>query len=166
MASVQTLSKPTRARIARLRTKRDDVNDLAAQVASKLTIATKNPTNGQVGKAKRPGTKTIALKAPEDDKSRTISAMRMVNSAMQSLSETIKPQDSALLKTSTRVNSGTSLAVENARTALVELRRINPGTLDYEKAASSIAGKLVRINMVSIVYFLMGDYSTNRKYIL
>ena len=116
-------------------------DDLADKLATKLTISNAK------GKAKATEPTPIERKA---------SAMRAINTASKSLSAILETGwKVSASKTSGSINVAS--VTKHATTALNELRilrTIYPGQLDTERAASSIAGKLIGLDMVSFVLSL------------
>lgn len=109
-------------------------DELADQLASNLTISNKTR-------------KPRAFPVEET----RLAKMRLINSTSQSLSNTIKSgwkasKDDVGNKSST--SSGVSMSATTAKKALQELRTICPGDVDVERAASSIVGKLIALEMV------------------
>jgi separase len=85
----------------------------------------------------------------QDDR---ISAMHAVNNASQGLTTVMKSGWKALssgtpLKSATPTHEAFGLAA-SARAALEDLRMISPGDADVERAAISVAGKLLSLEMV------------------
>jgi hypothetical protein len=82
-----------------------------------------------------------------------ISAMRAVNGASQGLTTVMKsgwkaPSTGTTLKKPTiPAHEAFGLAI-SARAALEDLRMISPGDVDIERAAISVAGKLLSLDMV------------------
>ena len=113
-------------------------DELADKLATKLTIS--NPKGK--AKAKDP--------TPADRKG---TAMRAVNAASKSLSVVLETGWKASeAKTSDRTTaSSVTKHAATARNDLVTLRALDPGQVDVERAASSIVGKLVGLEMVSLL---------------
>ena len=80
--------------------------------------------------------------------------MRAVNTASQGLTVVMKsgwkaPSVEPSRKTSTTALHETFDLATSARSALGDLRVISPGDVDVERAAISVAGKLLSLDMVS-----------------
>ena len=99
--------------------------------------------------------KTTALF--QSDEQRRLVAMQSVNSASQSLSALVQSdwkRRSELppnKKSSTQASANASAA--SAAKHLSTLREISPGDLDVERAASSVVGKLIALEMVWPISF-------------
>lgn len=107
------------------------VDQLANELATKLMIGS--------GKGKQ--------KAEEGDTK--VLSMRSVNTASQALTQVVqagwkKSSSDASKTTLSSVNSSASAAAKG----LSNLRKICPGDLDVERAASSVLGKLIALEMV------------------
>jgi len=105
-------------------------DQLANELATKLMIGS--------GKGKQ--------KAQDDTK---VLSMRSVNTASQALTRVVeagwkKSSSDASKTTLSSVNSSASAAAKG----LSNLRKICPGDLDVERAASSVLGKLIALEMV------------------
>jgi separase len=113
--------------------------EVTDQFASKLTIS----------KAKSTRNGVTRVPTPE----RRILAMRTVNGASQGLSTVMKTswkapsEDPAVKKSAANTHEAFGLAT-SARTSLGELRAISPGDVDVERAAITVAGKLLNLDMV------------------
>ena len=107
-------------------------DQLANKLATKLTIGS--------GKGKQ--------KAEEGDKK--VLSMRSVNTASQALTQVVQAgwKKSASETTLSSVNSSASAAAKG----LSNLRKICPGDLDVERAASSVLGKLIALEMVCLQF--------------
>ncbi|TFY60535.1 hypothetical protein EVJ58_g5088 [Rhodofomes roseus] len=126
-----TTSRPVRS-ATRTKTNTTTPDDLADEVANKLTIKDSRTTKG----------KAKATTAPPTAEERRASAMRTINTVSRSLSEIVTGGGPA--------KKGQKAAHEHANLAcdaLRALRQLNPGDVDTERAASSIAGKLVSLEM-------------------
>ena len=111
-----------------LKTTSTSADQLASDLATKLTIGT-----------------------PESK----LSAMRSVNSASQDLSRVIQ---SGWKKSSSSLKSTLQSTTSSAATAakhLAMLRNVCPDDVDVERAAASILGKLVALEMVSVFFYKM-----------
>lgn len=108
--------------------------DLATTLETKLTISDAK------GKSKAKTTQPTV-------EERRINAMRDINATSRSLSAVL---DSASQRTSSVKYDDTSIfeSVSTAKSALQMLRKLSPGEMDIERAASSIVGKLVSLEMV------------------
>jgi separase len=113
--------------------------EIADQLASTLTIS----------KAKSTRNGVTRVPTPE----RRILGMRTVNGVSQGLSTVMKTswkapsEDPAVKKSSAGTHEAFGLAT-SARTSLGELRAISPGDVDVERAAITVAGKLLNLDMV------------------
>ncbi|KAH9848957.1 peptidase family C50-domain-containing protein [Lenzites betulinus] len=118
-------------------------DELADSLASKLSIS--DPK----GKAKPADTTPQQRKA---------NAMRSVNAASKSLSSLAESGWRASDGKSDRTNA--AAAVKHAATARKELgilRKIGPGELDVERAASSVVGKLISLEMYQAASGVLQD---------
>lgn len=101
-----------------------------------------------ISKPKMKG-KEKATPSPEEQR---VTAMRAVNSASQELSSVVqsgwrRSSDApSLKKSSAFVSANASATLASKHLAL--LREISPGDLDIERAAGSVLGKLVALEMV------------------
>lgn len=121
----------------RTTTKPTSPDDLADQLAATLTISN--------AKGKR---KAVVKETPISVEDRRLSAMRAVNVASQTLSGLIqKPPPSK----SPSVLARNSAAA--AAKALKDLRNACPGDVDVERAALSVVGKLVALEMVRVLAY-------------
>ena len=113
--------------------------DISRELASTLTIS----------KAK--STRNGATRVPTPE--RRVLAMRTVNGASQGLSTVMKTgwkapgEDLAVKKSAANTHEAFGLAT-SARAALGDLRAISPGDVDVERAAITVAGKLLSLDMV------------------
>ena len=118
------------------------VDDVTRRLASTLTISNSK------------GVGTEYLGAPESIQDRRVSIMRAVNSGSQGLTGLIKSGwkapsvDPSGKKSTTALHEAFGL-VTSVRSALGDLRVISPGDVDVERAAISVAGKLLSLDMVS-----------------
>jgi separase len=92
------------------------------------------------------------FETPRSRQDNRISAMHMVNNASQGLTTVIKsgwkaPSSGTALKKPATPHEAFGLAA-SARAALEDLRMISPGDVDVERAAISVAGKLLSLDMV------------------
>ncbi|KAJ7510027.1 cysteine peptidase C50 [Mycena galericulata] len=116
------------------------VNDTGDQLADKLTALS-------ISKPKTKG-KERATRSPEEQR---VAAMRAVNSASQELSTVVQSgwRNSSdappAKKSSTLVSVNASATLASKHLAI--LREISPGDLDIERAAGSVLGKLVTLEM-------------------
>ncbi|KAJ7173997.1 cysteine peptidase C50 [Mycena crocata] len=129
----------TTRRLAPMRTKQR-VNPSADQLADKLSSLT-------ISKPKSKG-KEKATPTPEEQR---VSAMRAVNAASQELSAAVqsgwrKSSDLPPTKRSPTFVSASASASQAAK-QLALLREISPGDVDIERAAGSVLGKLVALEM-------------------
>ncbi len=125
------------------------------------TVSTGDITNGlastlTISKAKgaRNGAVTERSEAPKSTQDRRVSAMRAVNAASQGLTAVMKsgwkaPRAQPSATKSTATTHEAFDLVASARTALGDLRVLSPGDVDVERAAISVAGKLLSLDMVS-----------------
>ncbi len=138
----RNLIAPTKKASARERAASVSADDVARRLASTLTISN----------AKGVGSEHSA--APESIQDRRITVMRAVNSASQGLTGVMKSGWKALSvepsvkKPTAALHEAFSLAT-SVRNALKDLRVISPGDVDVERAAISVAGKLLGLDMVS-----------------
>ncbi|KAL7283883.1 hypothetical protein ACG7TL_001154 [Trametes sanguinea] len=118
-------------------------DELADKLATKLSISDSK------GKAKD------VERTPQERKA---NAMRVVNSASKSLSAVAESGWKASQANSDRTAAAS--AVKHATTARKELnllRELSPGDIDVERAASSIVGKLIALEMYSAASGLLQD---------
>lgn len=133
-----------------LATRTNDVDSLAVKLDAKLKIG------DAVGARAR---KPAASKTTAELKSDT---MRTVNSVLRTLSNSEEGKNEPLTSVSSAVSSG--------RTALNLLRKLDPKLLDTERAALSMAGRLLAKDMhedaalvlFDILKYLPGHYSCSR----
>jgi separase len=133
---------PTKKASSREKAVSVSAENVTRRLASTLTISN----------AKGVGTEYSG--APESTQDRRISIMRVVNGASQGLTAAMKSGWKALSvepsgkKSTTALHEAFGLAA-SARSALGDLRVISPGDVDVERAAISVAGKLLSLDMVS-----------------
>jgi separase len=98
--------------------------------------------------------------APKYSQDNRISAMRAVNGASQGLTAVMKSgwkapsTGTTVKKSATPAHEAFGLAI-SARAALEELRMISPGDVDVERAAISVAGKLLSLDMVRCKFIFL-----------
>jgi len=117
---------------------------------------TKRLASTTISKAKgaRNGAATGYSETPKSPQEKRISAMRAVNGASQGLSAVMKSGwkapgvEPTVKKSAATLHEAFGLAA-SARTALGDLRVSSPGDVDVERAAISVAGKLLSLEMVS-----------------
>jgi separase len=132
-------------------------DDVTRRLASTLTISN------------RKGVGTEYSGAPESIENRRISIMRAVNSASQKLAAVTKSGWKAPSvepsgnKSTTALHEAFGLAT-SARSALADLRVISPEDVDVERAANSVAGKLLSLDMVSCRFISFERSSLVLKY--
>jgi separase len=96
--------------------------------------------------------------APKFTQDKRVSAMRAVNAASQGLTTVMKSgwkaprTEPSAKKSTTTAHEAFDLAV-SARTVLGDLRVLLPGDVDVERAAISVAGKLLSLDMVSCLFY-------------
>ena len=119
--------------------------ELTRELASALVISK--------AKGARNGVAEAHSATPKSTQDNRVSAMRAVNGASQGLTTVMKsgwkaPSTGATAKKSaTPAHEAFGLAT-SARAALKELRALSPGDVDVERAAVSVAGKLLSLDMV------------------
>lgn len=130
-----------------LRSAKSETDTLADRLASGLKIsnAATNGTGPRVASKGKGREKPV--ESPEERKN---SAMRSVNANSQSLSSVIQSGWKASMP---RTGSGYTVASVSAlastlHNSLNSLRKLSPGDLDVERAASSVVGKLIALEMV------------------
>ena len=120
--------------------------DITKRLASTLTISkAKGARNGAA-------TEHSGAQKPTQDK--RVSAMRAVNAASQGLTSVMKtgwkaPRAEPSAQKSTAARHEAFGLAASARMALADLRVLSPGDVDVERAAISVAGKLLSLDMVS-----------------
>ncbi|KAJ7449960.1 cysteine peptidase C50 [Mycena latifolia] len=139
----------TTRRPAPMRTKQRVNTSSGDQLADKLSSLT-------ISKPKTKGKEKATL-SPEE---RRVSVMRAVNSASQELSDAIqsgwrKSSDVPLKKSQAFVSASASATLAAKHLAL--LREISPGDLDIERAAGSVVGKLVTLEMFDSALLVLQD---------
>ena len=113
--------------------------DISNQLASTLTISKAKSTRNGVTRVPTPEKRIIS--------------MRTVNGASQGLSTVMKAgwkapsEDPTVKKSAANTHEAFGLAT-SARAALEDLRAISPGDVDTERAAITVAGKLLSLDMV------------------
>lgn len=133
---------PTKKAPAREKAVSVSADDVTHRLASTLTISNVK------------GVRTEYSGAPEAIQDRRISIMRAVNGASQGLTAVVKSGwkapsvEPSGKKSTTTLHEAFGLAT-SARSALGDLRVISPGDVDVERAAISVAGKLLNLDMVS-----------------
>jgi len=136
MASTSTKRMTASSRMASRATKTSSISadKLAEQLASRLTIS------NDKGKQKASGT-------PTQDEIR-VCAMKAVNSASQALSTVVQSgwKKSTGKASPPSVATSVAAAVKN----LAVLRKICPNEVDIERAAMSLLGKLVALELVCV----------------
>jgi len=122
--------------------------DVTRRLASTLTISNAK------------GTGTEYSGAPESIQDRRISIMRAVNNASQGLTAVMKsgwkaPSVEPFGKKSITALQEASGLATSARSGLGDLRVISPGDVDVERAANSVVGKLLSLDMVSCRFIFL-----------
>ena len=120
--------------------------DITKRLASTLTISK--------AKGARNGAATEHSGAQKSSQDKRVSAMRAVNAASQGLTSVMKtgwkaPRAEPSAPKSTAARHEAFGLAASARTALADLRVLSPGDVDVERAAISVAGKLLSLDMVS-----------------
>lgn len=120
--------------------------DITNRLASTLTISK--------AKGARKGAATEHSGAPKSTQDKRVSAMCAVNAASQGLTSVMKsgwkaPRTEPSAKKSTAATHEAFDLAASARTTLGDLRVLSPGDVDVERAAISVAGKLLSLDMVS-----------------
>ena len=123
--------------------------DIANTLASTLTISK--------AKGARNGAATEHSEAPKSTQDKRVAAMRAVNAASQGLTSVMKsgwkaPRAEPSAKKSTATTHEAFDLAASARTTLGDLRVLSPGDVDVERAAISVAGKLLSLDMVSRLF--------------
>jgi separase len=140
--TTRTLAVPTKKASARKGAGSVSTDDVTHRLASTLTISNVK------------GVGTEHSGAPESIQDRRISVMRAVNGASQGLTAVMNsgwkaPSVEPSKKKSTATPHEAFGLAASARSALGDLRVISPGDADVERAAISVAGKLLSLDMVS-----------------
>jgi separase len=135
----RTLVVPTKKGSVKEKAASVSTEDVTHRLASTLTIS---------------NAKGVGAGGPESIQDRRISVMRAVNGASQGLTAVVKsgwkaPSVELSMKKSTATRHEAFSLAASARSALGDLRAISPGDVDVERAAISVAGKLLSIDMVS-----------------
>ena len=138
----RTLVVPTKKGSVKEKAASVSTEDVTHRLASTLTIS-----NAKGVGAEHSG-------APESIQDRRISVMRAVNGASQGLTAVVKsgwkaPSAEPSTKKSTATRHEAFSLAASALSALGDLRVISPGDVDVERAAISVAGKLLSLDMVS-----------------
>lgn len=137
LTSRNTTSRPTRIATRSKTQTSTSPDELAATLATKLTLVdTKRKS------------KAISLSSEEQRNK----AMREVNSASKSLSIAVDSgwRKSQTKKTSQPSSSTLAKAFSDASKSLKILREMTPGDVDVERAASSLVGKLIALELVRV----------------
>lgn len=114
-------------------------DELAANLASNLTISSGNLRYDAT---------------PHEKEVKRIACMRTINSTSQALNAIVQSGWRASKpEPLTKESSPLALAVEG-RTALRELRMVDPGVLNTERAASSLSGKFIALELVSALPYI------------
>jgi separase len=142
----RTLVVPTKKVIVGKKVDSVSTDDVTHRLASTLTQAL------TISNAKGVGTEHSGV--PESIQDRRISVMRTVNGASQGLTAVMKsgwkaPSVEHPTKRPTAALHEAFGLSASARSALGDLRVISPGDADVERAAISVAGKLLSLDMVS-----------------
>ncbi|KAI0250615.1 hypothetical protein BJV78DRAFT_542351 [Lactifluus subvellereus] len=117
-----------------------------------------------ISKAKgaRNGVAEAHSETPKSTQDNRVSAMRVVNGASQGLTTVMKSgwkapsTGTTAKKSATPAHEAFGLAA-SARAALKELRASSPGDVDVERAAVSVAGKLLSLDMYSHALDVLSD---------
>lgn len=135
---------PPKVSTTRQTTRRPPVRKASTQIPTPDELADKLASNLIIsnGKAKED-------LSPEELEKKRISAMRTINATSQALG-TIVQSGWRASKPEPQMKGPepSTLAVEG-RTALKDLRNVSPGSLNTERAASSLAGKFIALELVS-----------------
>jgi separase len=137
---------PTKKGSAREKAASVSTDDVTHRLASALTISN----------AKGVGTEH----SRESIQDRRISVMRTVNAASQGLTAVMKsgwkaPSAEPSKKKSSATRHEAFGLAASARSALGDLCVVSPGDIDVERAAISVAGKLLSLDMVSCRYIYL-----------
>ena len=111
-------------------------DDLADQLASKLTIS------------KPRMRKNLPTETPKE---RSTAAMRSVNASSQALTALVQSgwkASNASPPSKKQVGPDAASLAVSCQRSLLELRSLNSGSLDIERAASSVVGKLIALELV------------------
>ncbi|KAF8623833.1 hypothetical protein AX15_006159 [Amanita polypyramis BW_CC] len=153
-AQTQTASKTKSSNPIRKQTsdrnKTNSVEHLANAMATKLTIS--DGINSKKGKQK-------ALEPKLSDEEKRVVSMRAVNAASQMLSTTVQsgPRKGSEVISKSGTTSGVIDAAESALMHLRFLRSLSPNDLNVEKAAISILGKFVTLEMDDAAFSALKD---------
>ncbi|KAF8139773.1 peptidase family C50-domain-containing protein [Boletus edulis] len=152
---------PTKIAISTRRTTRTNSkttpDELATKLVSKSTLHGTRPLL-----AKQPSTVTVEPSPPTTEDERT-NCMRMVNLSLQNLSVVTQSGWKFALegtKNARNASANTSKvddATRTARKALGRLRGIAPDDIDVERAACSITGKLITLELYEEAIQFLGD---------
>ena len=112
------------------------LDELADEVANKLTLKEPRTTKGKT---------KVAL----TDEERKATAMRTVNTVSKTLSDLVARSSA---KRSQKITDET---INSGIHALQMLRQLSPGNVDTERAASSMVGKLVTLELVRVSFSLL-----------
>ena len=131
--------------------KQTEAGRKAAAVSANRLASTRTISKA---KSARNGAATEHSGAPESTQDKRVSAMRAVNAASQGLTSVMKsgwkaPRAEPSAKKSTAATHEAFDLATSARTTLGDLRVLSPGDVDVERAAISVAGKLLSLDMVS-----------------
>ncbi|KIK92250.1 hypothetical protein PAXRUDRAFT_830139 [Paxillus rubicundulus Ve08.2h10] len=131
-------------------------DELATKLASTLTVCEAGPTHKQSGRGSDKG---ISPTAPEDER---MCCMRTVNLCLQTLSASVQSgrkatPEKAQKKTGSTNTSNVDNTIKTARKALERLRNICPGDVNVERAACSISGKLLALDMYDETIVFLDD---------
>ncbi|KAF8986511.1 peptidase family C50-domain-containing protein [Cyathus striatus] len=162
MASIAT-KKVTRARTGIKAAKSSTTNvsittdQLATELASKLTIASTASKPNRRTREPLASTSNVPERETTDEEKR-VNSMRAVNAASQTLSGIVQSgwKRSAEGKDKATLANAISAATLSAK-HLGTLRRIAPGNVDVERAAISVLGKLVSLEMYEAAYNALAD---------
>jgi separase len=135
--------------------KQADVGKKAAAVSTgAITNRLASAATTSKAKGARNGAATEHSGGPKSTQDKRVTAMRAVNAASQGLTAVITsgwkaPRAEPSMKKSTATSHEAFDLAASARTALGDLRVALPGDVDVERAAISVAGKLLSLDMVS-----------------
>lgn len=129
-------------------------NELANELATKLTV----------NKGTETKTTTKIKKTPEQSVDPKVLAMRSVNDASQALTGVVqsgwkKSSDSSKTTLATAI-----FAASKAAKALDTLRKLRAGNVDVERAAASVLGKLIALEMVR--WFILTHFCALNAFIV
>lgn len=109
-------------------------DELADKLALKLAISNGTPSDDL---------------SPEETEKKRIGAMRIINATSQALSAIVQSGWKASKPEPQTKGPEPSTLLVDGRTALRDLRGVSPGSLNTERAASSLAGKFIALELVS-----------------